>query len=453
MVKNRENDPGFVLAEGVCKMNKDFLNRSVILKILGLLAFAIGLHWLLQRYDLFAGFLTGVMHLLAPLLMGAAIAFILNLPMRLIEHLIFRKPYAHSEPVFLDRYEKGDIDAVDQIAEKQKKKPLLKPFKRAINRDFFIHVWNVLSRPVSLVLAIVLVLGLTVAVMVIVIPELINSVQALAKKIPEFIASTQKWIQDQFAAFPELERFSSSFAFNWQQIEEAVVKWLEFDAGSIFDSTFKFATAVFGGVFNGILAIIFAIYILIQKETLSGQARQLLKAFVPDRLAAGIERVATLTNQSFNNFIVGQLIEAVILGLLFLATMSIFGFPYVVLISVLIAFTALIPMIGSFIGGTISAVLVLIASPNQVLWFLLLFIVLQQIENNLIYPRVVGSSIGLPGIWVLLAVMIGGRLFGVIGILLFIPVFSIIYVLMRECTVKRIKHKDETYRNKKPDLS
>ena len=198
---------------------------------------------------------------------------------------------------------------------------------------------------------------------------------------------------------------------------------------------------LFRSVFNVILSIVFAIYILFKKETLSRQARLMLKAFVPDRLADEIERIATLTNQTFNNFIVSQLIEAVILGVLFLAVMSIFGFPYAVLISVLIAFTALIPMIGPFIGGTISTLLILIASPNQFLWFLILFFVLQQIEGSLIYPRVVGSSIGLPDIWVLLAVIIVGKLFGIIGIILFIPLFSILYVLIREYIYKRIKHK------------
>lgn len=430
-------------------MNKDSFNRSVILKILGVLAFAIGLHWLLQRYELLSAFFIGFLSLLAPLLMGAAIAFIINLPMRLIERLIFRKPYARSEPVFLDRYEKEKPDPFDQTVKKRKKRPKPAPehqtvnrmskFKRVFNRTLLIKVRDALSRPVSLILAIVLVLGLAASVVLIVVPELIKSIQGLAEKFPEFLASTQKWIQDQIAAFPELERVSSSFELDWQQIQEAVVKWLEAGGGSIFESTFQFAAAVFGGVFNTILAIIFAIYILFQKETLSRQARLVLKAFVPDRSASEIERVATLTNQTFNNFIVGQFIEAVILGLLFLATLSIFGFPYAVLISVLIAFTALIPMIGSFIGGTISALLILIASPNQVFWFLLLFIVLQQIENDLIYPRVVGSSIGLPALWVLLAVMIGGKLFGVIGILLFIPFFSIFYVLFSEYVYKRIK--------------
>ncbi|MHB1484185.1 MAG: AI-2E family transporter [Saccharofermentanales bacterium] len=432
-------------------MNNNYLNRSVILKILGLLTFAIGLDWLLQRYEVIPAFLIGLLSLLAPLLMGAAIAFLLNLPLRLIEHLIFRKPFAQSEPIFLDRYEKTEPINIDKALENEKQKVQVKPknqiiyninkYKKALNRSLLIRIRDASIRPVSLFLSLVLVLGLIVAVMVIVVPELINSIQSLIKNFPVFLASTQKWIQDRLSAYPELERFSSSFKFNVPQIEAAVVKWLEFGAGSMLETTFKFATAVFGGAFNILLSIVVAIYILFHKETLNQQARLLLKAFVPDNKAIAIMRISTLTNQSFNNFIVGQFIEAIILGLLFLVVMSIFGFPYVVLISVVIAFTALVPMIGSFVGGAISALLVLMASPKQFIWFLILFIVLQQIENNLIYPRVVGKSIGLPGMWVLIAVIIGGKLFGVIGIILFIPVFSIIYVLIREYTYKRIKNK------------
>ncbi|MDW7656178.1 MAG: AI-2E family transporter [Bacillota bacterium] len=438
-------------------MNKDYLNRSVILKILGILAFAIGLNWLLQRYELLIGIVVGLFRLLGPLMIGAAIAFILNIPMRLIEHLIFRKPYMQSASTLLVDIEKTGPVTVDLTVQKQKKRPLAEPARQiadkskksrlTIKRSFFIKIRDSMSRPVSLFLSIVLVLGLSATVMVLVIPELINSIQTLAKNFPEFLVSAQQWIKAQIAAFPELVSFTSSFEFNWQQIGEVVAKWLEDGAGSILDSTYKVATVVFGGVFNAILSIIFAIYILFQKETISRQARLLLKAFVPDRWTGEIERIATLTNRTFNKFITGQFIEAVILGLLFLITMSIFRFPYVVLISVLIAFTALIPMIGAFIGCAIGVFMILISSPIQAFWFLILFLVLQQIENNFIYPRVVGSSIGLPAIWVLLAVMIGGSLFGVIGILLFIPVFSILYDLVREYIHKRIKHKAETVKS------
>lgn len=438
-------------------MNKDYLSRSVILKILGLLAFAIGLNWLLQRYELLIAILVGLIHLLGPLMIGAAIAFILNLPMRLIEHLIFRKPYTLPEPKFLAGDEKAGSDPVDRTEQKQKKQQLAEPVyqiagktkksKLIINRSFFRKIRDSLSRPVSLLLSIVLVLGLSAAVMILVVPELINSIQKLAENLPTFLVSAQKWIKDQIAAFPELASFTSSFEFNWQQIGEVVAKWLEDGAVNILDSTYKVIAVVFGGVFNAILSIIFAIYILFQKEMISRQARLLLKAFVPDRWVGEIERIATLTNRTFNKFITGQFIEAVILGLLFLVTMSIFRFPYAVLISVLIAFTALIPMIGAFIGCAIGVFMILISSPIQAVWFLILFLVLQQIENNIIYPRVVGSSIGLPAIWVLLAVMIGGSLFGVIGILLFIPVFSILYDLIREYIHKRIKHKAATVKS------
>lgn len=471
-------------------MSKDFLTRSIFLKIIGLLAFAVGLNWLLQHYELLASLLAGLMSLLSPLLMGAAIAFILNIPMRLIEHLVFRKPYVVPFSVYpADAAQPetslstgaaataqtesakstgaaGTFQPVTAKADDAKKSAKNHPAKRtlaqtkqnlikpvhqivekikmvspATRRSFFIRTRDAMSRPVSLILSIILVLGLTAAVMILVIPELINSIQILATSLPEFLITAQKWLQAQLAVFPELSGLTSSFQIDWQKIGEAAASWLKGGAGSIFDSTYKFATIVFGGVFNAILALIFAIYILFQKESLSRQARILLKAFVPDRWVGEIERIAALTNQTFNRFIAGQFIEAVILGLLFLVAMSIFRFPYVVLISVLIAFTALIPMIGSLIGCAIGVFMILIVSPIQAFWFLILFLILQQIENNVIYPRVVGGSIGLPGIWVLLAVLIGGSLFGVVGILLFIPLCSVLYVLMREYVYKRVKNK------------
>lgn len=475
-------------------MNKDFLTRSVFLKILGLLAFAVGLNWLLQHYELLANLLTGLMHLLSPLLMGAAIAFILNIPMRLIEHLVFRKPYVIPVSVYpedtaqpddgqsLAEADSAKTDSERQIGAAnaaptesgtkpgtkvrvgkaaanrrskhilaQSKQILVKPILQVVDqlkkvnpatsRSFLIRSRDAMSRPVSLVVSILLVLGLTAAVMVLVIPQLINSIQTLATSLPEFLVTAQKWIQQQLSAYPELADLTASFQIDWQKIGEAVANWLQSGAGSIFDSTYKFATIIFGGVFNAVLALIFAIYILFQKESLSRQARLLLKAFAPEKWVGEIERIAALTNQTFNRFIAGQFIEAIILGLLFLATMSIFGFPYVLLISVLIAFTSLIPMIGALIGCAIGVFMILIVNPIQAFWFLVLFLILQQIENNVIYPRVVGGSIGLPGIWVLLAVLIGGSLFGVVGILLFIPLCSVLYVLMREYVYRRVKHK------------
>jgi len=279
-------------------MNKNYLNRSVILKILGLLTFAIGLEWLLQRYEIIPSFLIGLLSLLAPLLMGAAIAFFLNLPLRLIEHLLFRKPFAQSEPFFLDRYVKVEPDIIDKTIETLKKQPQAKPkhqivkymskYKRVINRSLFIKIRDASIRPFSIFLSLVLILGLITTVIVIVVPELINSIQALVKNFPAFLASTQKWIQDRIATYPELKRFSSLFDFNVQQIEEAVVKWLEVGAGSMLETTFKFATVVFGGAFNILLSIVIAIYILFRKETLNRQAMLLLKAFMPHRKGVSI---------------------------------------------------------------------------------------------------------------------------------------------------------------------
>ena len=250
-------------------MNKDFLTRSIILKILGLLAFAVGLNWLLQHYELLASLLTGLMGLLSPLLMGAAIAFILNIPMRLIEHLVFRKPYVVPVSVYpadtvqpesatpagaaASRSESATPAGSMKVTKKQPairtlaqtKKILIKPVQQivekikkvnpATSRNFFIRSRDAMSRPASLILSIFLVLGLTAAVMILVIPQLVDSIQNLATSLPEFLIIAQKWIQKQLVIFPELAGLMSSFQIDWQKIGETVANWLKTGAGSIFD--------------------------------------------------------------------------------------------------------------------------------------------------------------------------------------------------------------------------
>jgi len=183
---------------------------------------------------------------------------------------------------------------------------------------------------------------------------------------------------------------------------------------------------------------VFAIYCLIRKEILASQARRLLYSFVPERISDEVVRILRMTNATFSGFLSGQCLEACILGTLFAIVMSIFRMPYVPLISVLIAVTALIPIVGAFVGCAVGAFFILVSNPMQALWFVIMFLILQQLENNLIYPKVVGKSVGLSGMWVLLAVSVGGAVMGVAGMLFMIPVFSVLYTLLREITEKRI---------------
>ena len=198
------------------------------------------------------------------------------------------------------------------------------------------------------------------------------------------------------------------------------------------------ATSVFSGVFNFFMGFIFALYLLFDKEHLGVQARRVLYAWLPVERADRVVYVTALTERTFSRFLTGQCLEAIILGMMFFVSMSLIGLPYAMLVAMLVAVTALIPMFGAFIGCFVGAFLILVVDPMQALWFVVLFLVLQQIEGNLIYPRVVGSSIGLPAMWVMVAVTVGGSTMGILGMLLMVPAASVIYALSRENTARRL---------------
>ena len=196
---------------------------------------------------------------------------------------------------------------------------------------------------------------------------------------------------------------------------------------------------IFTGLFNGFIAIVFSVYCLFQKETLARQGRKLLYAFAKEKTADNIVHILRLTNTTFSNFLSGQCVEVCILGTLFAICMAIFRMPYIPLISVVIAVTAFIPIVGAWAGCVLGAFLILVENPLLAVFFVIMFLVLQMIENNMIYPRVVGTSVGLSGMWVLLAVAVGGELMGVIGMFLMIPVVSVIYTLIRTITNKKLE--------------
>ena len=223
----------------------------------------------------------------------------------------------------------------------------------------------------------------------------------------------------------------------WDEILENILYFLKSGAGNMLNSTFNVAGSIISGIINVVIALVFALYILSQKERLSSQGRRIISAYLPVRAGDRILEICSLLYRNFSSFIAGQCLEAVILGTMFVIFMSIFHMPYALVVGVLIAVTALIPIVGAFIGCAVGAFLILINNPLQAFWFVVLFFVLQQIEGNLIYPKVVGNSIGLPSIWVLMAVSIGSSLFGVIGILLFIPLMSTCYALLRESVNRR----------------
>ena len=334
-----------------------------------------------------AEIVTYLEHILAvamPLLLGMAIAYLLNLPMRTIER-------------FLGRRWPGR--------------------------------W---LRPFSLILTVLVTLLVLAAILALVVPQVVASISDLSSRLPSLLAQTQTWINQTTADHPWLNDLASTLKLSSADLLTWFPALLQGQGGSWLNSTVNWLASAFGGVVSLILSLIFAIYLLLAKEKLQHQSLRLLAAIVTPQTGSRIRSVLALSHQTFGAFFAGQFLEAILLGAIFLVILAVFQFPYALLIAVLIAVTALIPMVGAYIALVVGAFLILLINPWQALAFVILFLVIQQLENNLIYPRVVGSSIGLPALWVLAAVVIGGGLFGVMGMILFIPLMSVAYNLVRQ---------------------
>lgn len=371
------------------------LNQDVIKKIRGLILFTVVVVVAGFNYRRLLGAAAMLFHVAWPFIMGGAIAFILNVPMRNIEHLL----------------------------------PL---FKKEGSR---------LRRPVSLVITILLVSGLLLLVVFVVAPSLVDTFLSLQASIPRFFAGIRLEAEKLFSSYPEILDYINHMDVDWQKILQDMAEFLKNGAGTMLDTTFSAAALIVSGVSSFLIGFIFAIYILLQKETLGRQAVKLLDAFLPEHIVNRTVEISVLTERTFSSFLTGQCVEAVILGTMFFITMSVIRLPYALLIGVLIAFTALIPIFGAFIGLGVGVFLMLMVDPMDALIFTITFLVLQQIEGNLIYPYVVGNSVGLPSIWVLVAVTVGGSLMGIVGMIIFIPLCSVLYALLREEVNGRLKIK------------
>ena len=379
------------------------LNKDNMKKIRWMIAFAIVLYLGIQHISVvlkYAGILWGF---LLPFIVGAAIAFVLNVPMSFLERHIFGKA--------------------------------LKKENKAAKK---------LARPVSMVLAILLVLLVILLVVLVVAPELGNTLVSVVKKIEENIPILQKWLGQTFQSDSEIVEWANSIDFQPDKMIDSIANLLKNGMNNFLSSTINVTMGIVSTVVNLAIWFVFSMYVLLQKEKLGVQVRKAAYAIFPKKVVEYLEHVCTLSSRIFSSFITGQCIEAVILGSMFFVTMTIARFPYAMLIGVLIAFTALIPVFGGFIGCWVGFFLILMVSPLKAVMFLGLFLILQQIEGNLIYPHVVGSSVGLPAIWVLVAVTLGGNLMGIVGMLIFIPLVSVCYTLFREWVYDRLKRKKIT---------
>ncbi len=369
------------------------MDKKILKKITFIIAGAILLNWALQNMSPIGGFIGYIIKIITPFIVGFCIAFILNAPMRVIE---------------------GKLQGF--------KNPTLR-------------------RILSLLLTIILMVSLIILVMFIIIPELVQTIEALIDKLPGFVNRATLLGEKISSQLPNLEVWLSNLDLNWNEIGKNSLNTLKGGATSILNSTVSIASLIFSGIYNFLIGFVFAIYILFEKENLMRQLKKLLYAYLPEKRADRAVEISLLVNRTFNRFLTGQCTEAVILGLMFLIAMNIFKFPYALVISVLISITALIPLFGAFIACFIGAFLILVTDPVKAVWFLVMFLILQQIEGNVIYPRVVGNSIGLPGLWVLVAVLIGGSTMGVTGMLISVPLCSVLYVLLREDVGIRLSEK------------
>lgn len=312
------------------------------------------------------------------------------------------------------------------------------------------------KRGICVLLSLLFIIAVIVLVLFLVIPQLVNSGKSIAEDVKNLgsVDSIIDRIVDRFPVLaPYVERFNLSYAGIMQQLSDWLVNYADdimSSAAGVLSSAAGVVSSFASGLATFLIGLVFSIYVLMKKETLCRQARQILFAFFKPATADRILSVANLTNETFSNFVRGQCLEAFILGSIFFICMTIFGFPYALLCSVLIMVTALIPYFGAFIGCAVSVLLILMVSPKQALFFLIMFLVIQQIEGKLIYPRVVGGSVGLPSIWVLFSITVGGNIMGIAGMIIFVPLCSVLYALFRELVLARLQEKkvDPEFYNK-----
>ncbi|MCB7127666.1 MAG: AI-2E family transporter [Lachnospiraceae bacterium] len=373
------------------------LSKMSIKKIRELIVFTALLVVALWKFDVVLGVLKTIWDIIFPFVLGGAIAFLTNVPMSFLEKKIFE-----------------NVKKKNKIVRK-------------------------LKRPISLILTIVLVVGVIALVMFGVIPQLTRTMGTLVTSINDFIPQMQSWIGEFFHNNQEIMNLVDQIEFDPDQAIKWGISLLGNGAGNMMNTTMSAVGSIVSGVATFFIAFSFACYILFQKENLHIQIRKVFFAFLPRQKADTFLKVCSLTYRTFANFLAGQCLEAVILGSMFVVTLSILRMPYALLIGILIAFTALIPIFGAFIGCAVGSFLIFMVNPQQAILFVIVFLVLQQIEGNLIYPHVVGESVGLPSIWVLAAVTIGGNLMGIVGMLVFIPLLSVLYTIFREFVYLRLK--------------
>ena len=374
------------------------IDKKTIQRIFLGVAGCILFYWLLHETERVKSVLERGADMLRPFVIGAVLAFIFNVPMRSIERW-------------------------------------LKPIQK-----------SGLRRSAAMLLTVVAVIVILAGIVLLLIPQITETVMSLTPRIVDFFARMERGAREFLASNPEVMEWVYSNteleSIDWAGLIQKVMGVVSSSVSTIAVSAFSALGTITGGIVDVVIGLVFMIYCLARKEILSRQARRIIYSILPERLCDETVRIMRLTNSVFSSFLSGQCLEACILGALFAVTMAILRMPYISLISVLIAVTALIPVVGAFVGCAFGTFFILVNDPVQALIFVVMFLILQQIENNMIYPKVVGTSIGLPGMWVLFAVGVGGELMGVMGMFIMIPVMAVLYTLAREFTSRRVAERN-----------
>lgn len=388
------------------------LDRKNVRIILLIITFAVVLYTVAQNLAAIYGAVATVWNVFGVVITGLAMAFVLNVPLKLFENRVF---YGMSE----DR----------------------RPYVRKMRR------------PVSLVCALVVTLGVIVILIAVIMPQLTATVAEVASQLPDYINSVVQWLRDFLSGFGITVDALEDFSVDWEQVFSDLTTYLKEGSANVLESAASAGSSVVstvtdvGGsvistVMNTFLGLIVAVYVLAQKERIGHFMKRCIDAFLPHRASSAISRIASMASETFSNFVAGQFTDSCILGVLCYVCMRIFRFPYPEVISVVIGVTSLVPMVGSFIGEVIGALLILIVSPIKALLFIVMVLAIQQVDGAFIYPRIVGKSVGLPGVAVFCAVIVGGNVAGVLGSLLGVPVCALLYALLREAVDARQKRRE-----------
>ncbi|SEF71714.1 Predicted PurR-regulated permease PerM [Eubacterium ruminantium] len=378
---------------------KEYWKDEAVRKRIFTGAVLIILYLILSNLSDMADVFSNAVSIFSPFILGAAIAFILNVPISKLEKHLFKKEKYQNEK------------------------------------------WHGRRRALSMVIVITLAIVIVVLIILLIVPELSRTIVSLAKQIPEGIENISTWLIKVTRKYPEVSNKIAEYTKNWEKTLEPALDYLQSKGASIISNSFGIITGIVTSVTSFLISFIFSLYIISSKERLSRQGRQIIYSLLSVEKADKLLGTLRLANRTFSNFISGQCLDAFMLGCEFIIVLSIAGMPYVLLIGIMIMLLALIPILGAFIGLGIGFILILLVSPIKAVIFAILFTILQQVDANLVYPHIVGSSVGLPGMWVLMSVTVGGSLFGLPGMLVLIPISSVIYALFREHVAKKLNEK------------